>query len=198
MLLSAVACWPIAMAGQSLPNGKAIDAEVGKILSRTHANGLAVAVIDGGKVGFVNAYGIRDAKGDPLTTDTVMYGASLTKTVFAYQVMQLVDQGKLQLDTPLMGDLDKPLPAYGPDPVFPYKYGPYKDLADDPRWKKITPRMCLTHSTGFSNFWFIEPDQKLHIHFDPGTHFSYSGEGFILLQFVIEQGRKGSVSISAI
>jgi len=190
MLLSAVACWPIAMAGQSLPNGKAIDAEVGKILSRTHANGLAVAVIDGGKVGFVNAYGIRDAKGDPLTTDTVMYGASLTKTVFAYQVMQLVDQGKLQLDTPLMGDLDKPLPAYGPDPVFPDKYGPYKDLADDPRWKKITPRMCLTHSTGFSNFWFIEPDQKLHIHFDPGTHFSYSGEGFILLQFVIEQGRK--------
>ena len=50
--------------------------------------------------------------------------------------------------------------------------------------------MCLTHSTGFSNFWFIEPDQKLHIHFDPGTHFSYSGEGLILLQFAIEHGRK--------
>ena len=29
--------------------------------------------------------------------------------------------------------------------------------------------MCLTHSTGFSNFWFIEPDHKLHIHFEPGT-----------------------------
>ena len=39
-------------------------------------------------------------------------------------------------------------------------------------------------------FWFIEPDQKLHIHFEPGTRFSYSGEGFILLQFVIEHGRK--------
>jgi CubicO group peptidase (beta-lactamase class C family) len=53
-----------------------------------------------GKVTCVHAYGIRNAKGDPLTTDTVMYGASLTKTVFAYTVMQLVDQRKLTLDTP--------------------------------------------------------------------------------------------------
>jgi CubicO group peptidase (beta-lactamase class C family) len=188
-MLFASFCITIA-AAQAIPSGAAIDAEARKILAGTHANGMAIAVIDRGKVDYVNAYGIRNAKADPLTTDTVMYGASLTKTVFAYTVMQLVDQGKLKLDTPLMDDLDNPLPTYGPDPVFPDKYGPYKDLADDPRWKKITPRMCLTHSTGFSNFWFIEPDQKLHIHFDPGTRFSYSGEGLILLQFVIEHGRK--------
>jgi len=119
-----------------------------------------------------------------------MYGASLTKTVFAYTVLQLVDQGKLKLDTPLKDDLDNPLPTYGPDPVFPDKYGPYQDLANDPRWERITPRMCLTHSTGFNNFAFFEPDGKLRIHFDPGTRFSYSGEGMILLQFVIEHGRK--------
>jgi CubicO group peptidase (beta-lactamase class C family) len=159
-------------------------------MTHTHAKGMAVAVIDQSKVGYVHAYGIRNAKGDPLTTDTVMYGASLTKMVFAYTVMQLVDQGKLNLDTPIKDDLDQPLPSYGPDPIFPDKYGPYKDLGNDARWEKITPRMCLTHSTGFSNFWFIEPDQKLHIHFPPGTRFSYSGEGFILLQFVIEHGRK--------
>ncbi|MGA3045956.1 MAG: serine hydrolase domain-containing protein [Terracidiphilus sp.] len=188
--LFSATCLPLAAAAQAIPSNSAIDAEVKKILTSTHANGMAVAVVDRGKVDYVNAYGLRNAKGDPLTTDTVMYGASLTKTVFAYSVMQLVDQGKLKLDTPLMDDLDKPLPTYGPDPVFPDKYGPYKDLAGDPRWQAITPRMCLTHSTGFSNFWFIEPDQKLHIHFDPGTHFSYSGEGFILLQFVIEHGRK--------
>ena len=174
---------------QTIPGGPAVDDEVNKIMTETHANGMAVAVIDHGKVGYVHAYGIRNAKGDPLTTDTVMYGASLTKTVFAYTVMQLVDQGKLNLDTPLKDDLDKPLPSYGPDQIFPDKYGPYRDLAGDPRWEKITPRMCLTHSTGFSNFWFIEPDQKLHIHFEPGTRFSYSGEGMILLQFVIEHGR---------
>jgi CubicO group peptidase (beta-lactamase class C family) len=175
---------------QTIPNGAAIDAEVTKIMAATHGNGLAVAVIDHGKVGYVQAYGARNAKGDKLTTDTIMYGASLTKTVFAYTVMQLVDQGRIKLDVPLKDDLDMPLPSYGPDPVFPDKYGPYKDLADDPRWERITPRMCLTHSTGFSNFWFIEPDQKLKIHFDPGTRFSYSGEGMILLQFVIEHGRK--------
>ena len=183
-------CLSVTAVAQTILNGAVIDAEVSKIMTNTHAKGMTVAVIDRGKVGYVHAYGIRNAKGDPLTTDTVMYGASLTKTVFAYTVMQLVDQGKLNLDTPLKDDLDKPLPSYGPDPVFPDKYGPYKDLADDPRWEKITPRMCLTHSTGFSNFWFIEPDQKLHIHFEPGTRFSYSGEGFILLQFVIEHGRK--------
>jgi CubicO group peptidase (beta-lactamase class C family) len=50
--------------------------------------------------------------------------------------------------------------------------------------------MALTHSTGFRNFWFIEPDRTLRIHFDPGSRFSYSGEGFSLLQFTIEQGSR--------
>jgi CubicO group peptidase (beta-lactamase class C family) len=190
VLLLAVFCLNFAVLAQTIPSGAAIDAEVGKIMASNHAKGMAVAVIDRGKVAYVQAYGVRDSKGDPLQTNTVMYGASLTKTVFAYTVMQLVDAGKLKLDTPIKDDLDKPLPSYGPDPVYPDKYGPYKDLANDPRWEKITPRMCLTHSTGFSNFWFIEPDQKLHIHFEPGTRFSYSGEGMILLQFVIEHGRK--------
>ena len=189
-MLFAAFCLPVAADSQTIPNGAAIDAEVSRIMTQTHAKGMAVAVIDRGEVGYVHAYGIRNAKGDPLTTDTVMYGASLTKTVFAYAVLQLVDQGKLNLDTLIKDDLDNPLPSYGPDPVFPNKYGPYKDLANDPRWEKITPRMCLTHSTGFNNFWFIEPDQKLRIHFNPGTRFSYSGEGLILLQFVIEHGRK--------
>jgi CubicO group peptidase (beta-lactamase class C family) len=190
LIVLLTACSVPAAVSQTIPTGAAIDGQVSKIMTQTNAKGLAVAVIDHGKVTYVHSYGVRNAKGDPLTTDTVMYGASLTKTVFAYAVMQLVDQGKLKLDTPLKDDLDKPLPTYGPDPVFPDKYGPYEDLAGDPRWEKITPRMCLTHSTGFSNFWFIEPDHKLHIHFDPGTRFSYSGEGFILLQFVIEHGRK--------
>jgi len=179
----------LSLALTALPTSAAIDAEAHKILTQTHANGLAIALIDDGRVQYIQAYGIRDAKGDPLTPDTVMYGASLTKTVFAYTVLQLVDQERLKLDTPIAANLDNPLPSYGPDPVFPDKYGPYPDLANDPRWQKITPRMVLTHSTGFANFAFMEPDQKLHIHFDPGTKYSYSGEGMILLQFAIEHGK---------
>ena len=179
----------LSLALTTLPTPKAIDAEAHKLLAQTHANGLAVALIDHGQVQYVQAYGIRDAKGDPLQTDTVMYGASITKTVFAYTVLQLVDQGKLTLDTPIADDLDKPLPDYDPDKIYHGKYAHYQDLANDPRWKLITPRMALTHSTGFANFAFLEPDQKLRIHFDPGTKFSYSGEGLILLQFAIENGK---------
>src|SRR3954447_8115304 len=129
----------------TVPAGSAIDAESKRAMARTHANGLAIALIDHGKVGYVQAYGIRNAMGDPLITDTVMYGASLTKMVFAYHVMQLVDQGKITLDTPYKDDFDKPLIQYGPhsDEKCWRKYGPYTDLADDPRWEKLTPRMSL-------------------------------------------------------
>jgi CubicO group peptidase (beta-lactamase class C family) len=175
---------------QKIPVAASIDAKVRQLLADTHANGLAVAVIDHGKVAYVNAYGVRNAKGDPLTVDTVMYGASLTKAVFAYTVMQLVEQGKLNLDAPIKGLLDKPLSDYAADPAITARYAPYQDLAADSRWEKITPRMCLTHSTGLANLFFVEPDHKLHLHFDPGTRYSYSGEGILLLQFAIEHGRK--------
>ena len=188
-VLAGLLALSLPVAARDLPSHAVIAAEAGRLMARTHAQGLALAVIDHGQVRDVDAWGLRNAQGDPLTTDTVMYGASLTKTVFAYTAMQLVDQGRLALDTPLKDDLDKPLPDYPPDATFPGKYGPYADLAGDPRWQAITPRMCLTHSTGFDNFSFIEPDRRLRIHFDPGTRYSYSGEGMSLLQFVIEHGR---------
>src|SRR4051812_46791789 len=102
-------------AAQPIPKTTAIDAEVRRLMSQTSANGLALAVIDRGKVAYVQAYGIRNAAKDPLTLDTVMYGASLTKTVFAYTVLQLVDRHILALDTPLKDGLDHPLPTYPPD-----------------------------------------------------------------------------------
>jgi CubicO group peptidase (beta-lactamase class C family) len=173
-----------------LPEVAAIDARVRAVMAETHARGMAVAVIDDGRVAYAQAYGARNAKGDPLLVDTVMYGASLTKTVMAYTTMTLVDKGSLDLDVPLALYVERPLISYGEGQAHLAKYGPYRDLAADERWRTITARMALTHSTGFHNFWFIEPDQKLRVHFDPGSRYSYSGEGFSLLQFAIEHGAK--------
>ncbi|MDQ3139425.1 MAG: beta-lactamase family protein [Pseudomonadota bacterium] len=160
------------------------DAQAQAAMQRTGARGLAMAVIEEGQPVYVRAWGDRNAAGDPLQTDTVMYGASLTKAVFAYTVMQLVDEGKVDLDRPIAAYLPKPLPAYGNLDA----YGNWGDLAADERWRKITPRILLTHSAGFANFSFVEPDGKLRFHFDPGTRYAYSGEGLMLLQFALEEG----------
>ena len=167
-----------------MPGEAAIAQTAKQAMTATGARGLAIATIDKGKVVSVQAFGERNAKGDPLTPQTIMYGASLTKVVFAYSVLRLVDEGKLSLDKPIAEMLAKSLPEYGNLDA----YGNWGDLAGDDRWRTITPRMVLGHSTGFANFAFLEPDEKLRIHFDPGSRYGYSGEGISLLQFAIDEG----------
>lgn len=170
-----------------IPSGAEIDAEAQRVMAGTGAKGIAIAVIDNGRVVHVSSHGLRNVAGAPLQTDTVMYGASLTKAVFAYTVMQLVDEGKIGLDVPIERYLDQPLPAYT-DLQVEDRYARWSDLAGDDRWRKLTPRILLSHSAGFANFGFLEPDGKLRFHFEPGTRYAYSGDGLILLQFVLEQG----------
>ena len=162
----------------------AIDTHVRQAMAHSQVQGLALAFIDDGQVAYTASWGARNAAGEPLTVDTIMYGASLTKMVFAATVMQLADERKISLDQPLARYLAKPLPEYPNESA----YGPWRDLAGDPRWRSLTARMLLTHSAGFANFAFLEPDRKLRFHFDPGSRYAYSGEGFILLQFVLERG----------
>lgn len=164
-----------------------IDAEVEHVMRDTGARGLAVAVVDEGRVVHARAYGARNAAGAPLDGRSVMYGASLTKAAFAYTVLQLVDDGVLQLDTPIARMLPRPLPDYTA-PEVEDRYARWSDLAGDARWTRLTPRMLLSHASGFSNFGFLEPDGRLRFHFEPGTRYAYSGDGLILLQFVLEAG----------
>lgn len=171
-------------AAAAVPGVDRVDAEVRRLMQGASLQGLAVAVVEGGEVVYTRAFGQRNARGEPLGGETVMYGASLTKAVFAYTVLQLVDEGRFTLDTPIERLLPRPLPSYPNDP----RYGPWHTLAGDERWRQITPRILLSHRAGFANFAFLEPDGKLRIHFDPGTRYAYSGEGLILLQFVLEQG----------
>ena len=158
---------------------KALDAEAARLMVAGKIPGLAYAVIEHGKVAHVSAQGWRNVdKKLPLTTDTVMYAASISKTAFAQYVLMLVDDGKLDLDTPIKAYLPKPLPDYPR----------YADLAGDPRWETITPRRLLTHTSGLADQRFYDPDNKLRFNLEPGARYAYSGEGINLLQFVIEQG----------
>lgn len=184
LLAPLLAALPLLASAAPIPAPAAIDAEATRLMAASQAQGLALAVVDEGRVVHVAAYGKRNAAGQPLQTDTVMYGASLTKAAFGHFVMQLVEAGTLELDKPLAAYLDKPLPDYPRE----RRSGPWRDLAGDERWRRLTARMLLTHSSGFANFAFLEPDRRLRFHFDPGTRYAYSGEGLILLQFVLEKG----------
>jgi CubicO group peptidase (beta-lactamase class C family) len=154
-----------------------VDATVKQLMQAAEVPGVGIAIINGDKVVFERAYGFRDDERKlPLTPDSVTTAASLTKSAFAYLVMQLAQEGRIGLDKPVYEYLPKPLPDYPQ----------YADLNGDSRWKKISARMLLSHTSGLPNLRALEDDHRLRIHFEPGTHFAYSGEGMILLQLVVE------------
>ncbi|MEO0424240.1 MAG: serine hydrolase domain-containing protein [Pseudomonadota bacterium] len=159
--------------------GEALDRQITALMAREEVVGLAVAIIDHGEITHLGAYGHRNlARGLPLETDTIMYGASLTKAAFAYMVLQLVDEGLLDLDRSIADYLAKPLS----------EYKEYRAFAGDDTWRALTPRIILSHRTGLSNLRYLEPDRQPRFHFAPGTHYAYSGEGFWVLQRVLEYG----------
>ncbi|MBA2340098.1 MAG: beta-lactamase family protein [Pyrinomonadaceae bacterium] len=169
--------------GSSISSAE-IERNVTRLMEAAHVTGLSIAIINDSKIAYVNSFGFRNKEErQALTQNTVMYGASFTKAVFAYLVMQLVEEEALDLDKPVHQYLAKPLP----------EYEKYKDLAGDERYKLITARMLLSHTSGFPNWRWFNPDEKLDIKFAPGSKYSYSGEGISLLQFIIEEGIKKNV-----
>lgn len=148
-----------------------IDATVTRLMRAAEIPGVGITLFNHGKVVYQKAYGFRDTeKHLPLTADSVLNAASFTKVAFAYMVMQLVEEKQLDLDRPIQQYLSKPLP----------EYPSYRDLAGDPRYKWITARMLLDHSSGFPNLRWLNPDHKLNINFKPGSRYAYSGEGMML------------------
>ncbi|MFZ0792512.1 MAG: serine hydrolase [Candidatus Korobacteraceae bacterium] len=162
-----------------------IDATVTRLMNAAEVPGVGIAIFNDGKVAYLKTYGLRDKeKNLPLTPDSIMTAASLTKAAFATVVMELVEQGVLDLDKPVYQYLPKPLP----------EYPAYADLAGDTRYKLLTLRMCLDHTTGFPNWRAFNDDHKLNINFTPGSRFAYSGEGIDLAQFVVETVTKTPIN----
>ena len=162
-----------------------LDNKIQQLMKDGNVHGLAISVFNKNKPVYKKVFGYKrfDTK-EPLQTNTNFYGASLSKAVFAVLVMKMVEEKVIELD--------KPLESYLPQPVYAYGKGTswnqdYTDLKEDSLYKKITARMCLDHTSGFPNWRWYEPDQKLRVHFEPGSGYSYSGEGLCYLQFVLEK-----------
>ena len=145
----------------------ALETRIPVLLHDSNVPGMSLALIRDGKTYWLHSFGVKDEKTkQPVTEDTIFEAASLSKPVFAYGALKLVDEGKL--------DLDAPLTKYLPQPYIP----------GDDRLNKITARIVLSHRTGFRNW---RSDDGLKIYFTPGEKFSYSGEGIVYLQKVVEQ-----------
>jgi CubicO group peptidase (beta-lactamase class C family) len=138
---------------------------------------VAVAVIKDRKLDSVDtAKGCMSAS--TLNSDSVFEAASLSKPVFAYAVLKLVQEGKLELDSPVM----KYLPQGYQHQFHPFLPSSRTDLVTDPRLQAVTVRMALNHTSGLPN-WAQGP---LVFDFSPGEKWQYSGEGYILLQRAVE------------
>jgi D-alanyl-D-alanine-carboxypeptidase/D-alanyl-D-alanine-endopeptidase len=162
----------------------ALDAKIGSLMRSAKVPGLALTIFNNNEPVYKKTFGYANAvTKQPLTPETNFYGASLSKPVFAVMVMQLVEKGII--------DLDKPLQDYLPKPIYDYKptkkwHDNYQDLKQDTLYRKITARMCLDHTSGFPNWRWDEADQKLRVKTTPGSRYSYSGEGLVYLQVVLE------------
>lgn len=164
-----------------------IDQTVTRLMNNANVQGLGLAVLNNNKAVFVKSYGFKNKPQNTLLdTATIVYGASLSKAVFGYLIMKLQEEKIIDLDLPLYKYLKKPIPEY--------EY--FADLKNDERWKLITARMCLSHTTGLPNVRWFDPTLQappldtvgvLKFYFTPGTKYAYSGEGFKLLQLVVEE-----------
>lgn len=183
----------LAAGAETIPGGaqptqlSAIAAEKAALLTDTYGTtSIQYALIDNGEIIVSGQSGINDIQGQlPLTKDTT-YGIGSTSKMFTTAaVMKLVEQGKISLDTPLT------------------QYIAEFKMKDD-RYKQITPRMLLNHSSGLQGssltnaFLFEDNDTYAHdtlleqlssqsLKADPGAFSVYCNDGFTLAEILVER-----------
>ena len=141
--------------------------QVPLLLQEENVPGLSVTVLHDAEQDWNGCFGVADVRsGAPVTELTVFEAASLSKPVFAYGALKLCESGVL--------DLDARLQNYLPEPY----------IRGEPRITEVTTRQVLSHSAGFPNW--RPKGGALKMYFHPGERFSYSGEGFMYLQAVVD------------
>ena len=181
--LSSVAAMPLATLGwPRLASAAACDdtanwippddflSDLPRLMQALRVPAIGMAVVERGEVVWARNLGVTNAETRaPVADDTLFEDASLSKPVFAYLVLQLADQGVIDLDAPLV------------------RYRRMDYLADHPWVDRVTARDVLRHSTGMPN-WRKDPaHEKLVPAVKPGTRIDYSGEAIFWLQLVVEK-----------
>ena len=161
-----------------------VDALIATSMRRYDVSGVAVALVRGGEIAWRGAYGFADReRAEPMTVDAVFHTGSISKSVTAWGVLRLVEQGAV--------DLDAPVSAYVTDLDIEGSSYPHEG---------ITVRRALSHTTGawlgpIGNEYPVDaavPSPRealardLRIVAAPGTTFRYSNPGFDLLELVVE------------
>jgi CubicO group peptidase (beta-lactamase class C family) len=150
---------PTALSDGAASIATALDEKAPLWLAEHDVPSVSVAYIRGGRVQWTRVYG-EQSEGVPATEATVYNVASLAKPVSAEIILRLAAAGRLSLDEPLAGHWVDP------------------DVAGDPRHQRLTPRIALSHRTGFPNWRFQTTGRVLAFERDPGTVLGYSGEGY--------------------
>jgi CubicO group peptidase (beta-lactamase class C family) len=149
-----------------------IDTLTPDLMKETGVPGVAIALIKDRTLVWSRQYGLANVKtGQRVTGNTMFEACSMTKPLFGYLTMKLVESGELELDRPLIQYLEP------------------SSLRGQPGHERITARMVLAHTTGLPN-WRKGEDERdgpLPVKFPPGSKFGYSGEGIYYLQRAVEQ-----------
>ncbi len=162
-----------------------LDQRIPAIMQAYQIPGSVVALVKEGKIVWINAYGYADLEtGRKMTPDTYLRVQSISKSVTAWGVMKLVEQGKI--------DLDRPVEQYLKNWSFPNS-----EFSEE----KITTRQLLSHTAGLplgDVFTIYRPDQVVPsledslskeavLMQEPGQSFSYSNTGYNFLELLIEE-----------
>ena len=167
-----------------------LDQRIPQLLNDFMVPGTAIALIENGEIILQKAYGYSNIdKETPVTTTTGFNIGSISKTITAWGVMKLVQEGKIDLDAPA----EKYLSRW---------HIPKSEFDSD----KVTIRRLLSHTAGLSLHGYpgwspkdtlpsIEESLdgknngpgRVEIIMEPGTKWKYSGGGFTILQLIIEE-----------
>ena len=114
------------------PDFAAIDAYLQKEMGELHIPGLAYGIVHDDKIVHLESFGEADPSGRAVTPQTPFILASVSKSFTALAVMQLSEEGKIDLDAPVQ------------------HYIPYFRVADKAASKQITVRNLLNHTSGLA------------------------------------------------